>query len=133
MSNSLPRELPMTAIRRFASAVLALFVVPVHALDPALDAGHSYANTKAFRTTHAALDLIADFDHRRLKGWVDLTFERVAPNARQLILDTRDLSIASVQLQGSRPATLPFKVGNTDAILGAPLEIELPPTLTAKT
>ncbi|MET0497094.1 MAG: M1 family metallopeptidase [Steroidobacteraceae bacterium] len=117
----------MTVIRHLAASAIALFAIDAQALDM----GHSYANTTQFRTTHAALDLTADFDSKRLKGYVDLTFERVAPGA-ELILDTRDLSISSVHLQGSPPAALPFKLGKTDAILGTPLAITLPATLTAK-
>ena len=117
-----------TVTRRIAASVIAWFVLPAQALD----AGHSYANTKAFRATHASLDLSADFDKRRLQGHVDLTFERLDADARQLILDTRALAIASVQLMGSKPAALGFKLGSTDAILGTPLEIALPATLAAK-
>jgi len=117
----------MSVIRHLAASAIALFAIDAQALDM----GHSYANTTQFRTTHAALDLTADFDSKRLKGYVDLTFERVAPGA-ELILDTRDLSISSVHLQGSPPTALPFKLGKTDAILGTPLAITLPATLTAK-
>ena len=122
-------KLPLTPLRRLAACVLALFAVSANALD----AGHSYANTKQFRATHAVLDLEADFDRKRLQGYVDLTLERLDPSAQQLILDTRDLGIASVQLQGSKPVALQFQLGKTDAILGTPLAIALPATLTAKT
>lgn len=119
----------MTAIHRIAASLLACVALPAHAAEVA----HSYANTKDFKATHAALDLTADFDKHRLQGSVDLTFERLGAGAQQLTLDTRDLTIASVQLQGPKPATLEFKLGKKDPILGTPLDIALPSTLTAKT
>lgn len=99
------------------------------AMSLAADDPHSYANSGEFRTTHAALDLAADFDKRTLSGYVDLTLERLDPDATQLILDTRDLAIKSVTLQSATPATLKYALGATDAILGTPLRIALPDKL----
>jgi aminopeptidase N len=54
---------------------------------------------------------------------VDLRIKRLNPRARELILDTRDLKIGSVELAG---APLKFEVGAAKEILGAPLTIHLP-------
>lgn len=87
---------------------------------------HSFANTQDFRATHAALDLSADFEKQRLIGHVDLTLQRIGATARELVLDTRDLTVRKVELLGSAPQPLRFHLGAKDAILGAPLQIELP-------
>src|SRR5262245_12096756 len=109
-------------------ALLALVPVLVQAEVAVGPDPHSYANTKDFRATHAALDLRADFAKQRLVGHVDLTLQRLRADARQLVLDTRDLTVSKVELLGSTPQPLKFTVGAKDAILGAPLQIELPAT-----
>jgi len=119
----------MTSIRLLAAVAILVIVMPAHAAVE----GHSFSNPRAFRTTHASLDLTADFTRQQLKGYVDLTIEQLAPEMRQLTLDTRDLTIHSVRLQAATPAPLEFKVGKRDAILGAPLDITLPATLPGKT
>ena len=94
---------------------------------------HSYANTQAFSTTHAALDLTADFAHQQLKGHVELTLARLDDGARELILDTRALTIDKVELLAGTPQTLRFTLGENDPTLGAPLRIELPKALADRT
>ncbi|HLS82139.1 MAG TPA: leukotriene A4 hydrolase C-terminal domain-containing protein [Steroidobacter sp.] len=87
---------------------------------------HSYANTQDFLVKHATLDLTADFERKQLAGHVDLAFRRVAADAREIVLDTRDLTIARVELLGARARPLSFRLGATHPVLGAPLHIELP-------
>lgn len=111
--------------------MMSFLISPAHA---AVTDSHSNANTTQFRTSHASLELTADFDRQRLSGHVDLTFERLDAAARQLILDTRDLDVRGVGLLTPAGLTpLQFKLGATDAILGTPLLIELPAQLDAKT
>jgi leukotriene-A4 hydrolase len=93
---------------------------------------HSYANTDAFRTTHLSLDLRVDFDRKRLVGHVDLSIERIQPSVRELVLDTRDLTIAKVELLDATPQALAYEVGAADKTLGAPLRIELPERLPSE-
>jgi leukotriene-A4 hydrolase len=89
---------------------------------------HSYADTSAFRIKHLELDLQAMFAERRLSGVVDLTVTRVAADASRLTLDTRDLVIRQAWWLKSASDLVPltFKVGARDAMLGSPLEIEVP-------
>src|SRR5215207_8303953 len=53
---------------------------------------HSFARPDEARVTHVALDLVADFTAKTLGGRTTLSLQRAA-NARELVLDTRDLTI----------------------------------------
>jgi leukotriene A-4 hydrolase/aminopeptidase len=120
----------MSIRHSLALGIWALFVQTAHAA--VVVDRHSYANTDAFKATHVALDLHADFERKRLSGHADLTLERLQPQAREVILDTRALNISSVELLGAQPQKLQFKIGSPDQILGAPLRIELPAQSTEK-
>ncbi len=83
---------------------------------------HSHSNPPQARITHVELDLDVDFDRRRLLGTCTLDVEG---EHGELVLDTRGLAIASVELEtpgGFLPAA--FSVGDADPILGAPLRIQ---------
>ncbi len=110
------------------AAVLGLAAVSSRAADAMSDA-HSFANLQDFRVTHVALDLNADFERKRLAGFVDLSIDRLNDAARELILDTRDLKIEAVELDGKQ---LEYRLGEAKPILGAPLAIQLPAKLPAK-
>ena len=110
------------------AAVLGLAAVSSRAADAMSDA-HSFANLQDFRVTHAALDLNADLERKRLVGFVDLSIDRLNDAARELILDTRDLKIEAVELDGKQ---LEYRLGEAKPILGAPLAIQLPAKLPAK-
>ena len=60
--------------------------------DPA-----THANVDAFVAKHLVLDLTADFDTKTLSGTAALTFDRRDPNATEVVLDTRDLEIRTVE------------------------------------
>lgn len=88
---------------------------------------HSHANTDDFRATHAVLDLTADFQREVLTGSVELQLQRLDPQARELVLDTRDLTIGAVELlREAGSEKLEYRLGERDAILGAPLHVSLP-------
>ncbi len=69
---------------------------------------------------HLELDLDLDFERHVLRGAATLHFE-AAEGARELVLDTRDLEIHSVENAAG------FELGTKDPILGAPLRIALKP------
>lgn len=73
--------------------------------------------------THLNLDLSVDFTQKMLVGSAELTFEKTDPQAKQLILDTRDLTIASVTANG-QPSH--YQLAKADSFLGAALSIDLP-------
>ncbi|TWI60515.1 aminopeptidase N [Pseudoduganella lurida] len=76
------------------SAAFALLATAAHAQDPL-----SYARYNEVRTTDLFLDLKADFARKTLTGYAELTLNWIDRNARTLVLDTRQLSIARVQVQ----------------------------------
>ena len=81
---------------------------------------HSYAETSAFRVKHLDLDLQASFEEKRLSGVADLTIARVDPDARKLVLDTRDLTIRRIWWMRGATDLVPlrFTLGARDAMLG---------------
>jgi leukotriene-A4 hydrolase len=99
--------------------------------DPTRDY-HSYAQPRAMRIEHADLRLDVDFTARRLSGSVDLRVRRVDAAARELALDTRDLTIRAVGLvSGARVEPLEFHLDAPDAVLGSALHVTLPGTADA--
>ncbi|KAK3115022.1 Leucyl aminopeptidase yscIV [Teratosphaeriaceae sp. CCFEE 6253] len=57
---------------------------------------NTLANYNAWRTTHTTTDFDIDFDAKRLKGTVHLTLEKLAKDAKQIILDTSFLEVTKV-------------------------------------
>ena len=90
---------------------------------------HSYANTAAFRTRHVVLDLNVDFARRVLEGSVELQLQRLAQDAVELVLDTRDLDIAAVEAAAGKGDWMAaaFALDERAAVLGSALRIALPP------
>ncbi|HLK67227.1 MAG TPA: M1 family metallopeptidase [Bryobacteraceae bacterium] len=80
---------------------------------------HSASRPGEARVRHLDLDLDVRFDTRTLEGSVRLTFDRTTSN--ELILDTRDLTIHSVENAAG------FHLGPAHPALGAPLHIRLAP------
>ena len=94
--------------------------------DPARDY-FTFANTEQFVTEHLALDLDVDFETREFRGYAMLTMRRLDAAATELILDTRDLEIASAAiLMGENSAPAEFRFGEADDLLGKPLIVTLP-------
>src|SRR5688500_18388642 len=89
---------------------------------------HTYARPDEARVTHVALDLRADFTARVLSGKATLTLQR-ATGANQVVLDTSEVTIDAVSAPDGAP--LKFTLGKTDAILGRPLAVELPPNVSS--
>ncbi len=91
---------------------------------------HSYSHPEKVRTATLDLELDVLFDQRVIQGVATHRIERM-PNAAgaPLVLDTRGLTIHSVETAPASGAFQPakFTLGPSDAILGAPLSIELPP------
>jgi leukotriene-A4 hydrolase len=90
---------------------------------------HSLANPAVARVIHLNLDLTVVFERQTIQGTAILTIERFAPDATQLVLDSRALQIEetavspdNVNYRESR-----FSVGQPDKILGAPVVIDIAP------
>ena len=91
----------------------------------------SFANTDGFVTKHLGLNLTVDFDAEQLHGNAVLHLIRVAADATEIILDTRDLTIQSTSfvLDSGEDIAAEHHFGETDAVLGTPLVISIPPEL----
>ena len=91
---------------------------------------HSFARPLEARVTHVALDLAADFASKTLAGKATLSVERTA-DAREIVLDTKGLTVDSAAAQDGRPLT--YALGAVDPILGQALTVQLPAGVTAIT
>jgi aminopeptidase N len=86
---------------------------------------HSCARPDEAAVEHLSLDLAVDFDRRKLAGRATLRLAR-RPDARRLLLDTRDLDVRNVTLgEGGGPARPERGAGGPP--LGRPLAVELAP------
>ncbi|MEQ8180060.1 MAG: M1 family metallopeptidase [Amphiplicatus sp.] len=87
----------------------------------------TYANYDEVQATNVDLDLTVGFDSKTLEGTATLDLKRIKPDAARVILDTNDLEISSVEVQGRGGwAATDFTLGEDDEILGSKLEIALP-------
>jgi leukotriene-A4 hydrolase len=78
---------------------------------------HSWSRPDLVRVRHLDLDLDVSFDRKVLDGSVKIHFDRL--EGEELILDTRDLAIHSVENAAG------FGLGDADPVLGVPLRIRL--------
>src|SRR5918992_826142 len=104
-------------------------VRPRAATPRAVEDVHSYSNPAEVRVRHVDLDWDVLFDQKILKGSATLTIERTARGRNApLILDTRNLGVTRVETSegGSTWREAQFAIGTNDAILGAPLTVQLP-------
>ncbi len=89
---------------------------------------HSFAQPDQVRVTHLDLDLKIDFPQQQLDGKATLTLDWKNPKATSLVLDTRDLKIASIEgidAKGHANA-LKFALAPRDKELGSKLTIATP-------
>ncbi len=91
---------------------------------------NSYAQPERVRIEHLVLDLRADMQARTLAGSAELFLKWQDDKARELVLDTRDLQIRSVQgFDGKAWKNLTYRLDTADLILGSALRIKLPSAL----
>ncbi len=117
-------------LRKLSIVALSLLLVACgekDGYDPAHDY-FSYANTDEFITRHISLDLTVDFDARSLVGSVTLTMNALNSSAKQIVLDTRDITIEKVGFVDSNGLTInaSFTFGESDDVKGTPLRISVP-------
>ena len=110
----------MLPVLTFGTLMLPL---GAHAGDP-----HSYAQPDQVVITHLDLDLKINFAHKQLDGIATLKLDWKNPTAPALVLDTRDLKIASISaLDASGKATaLKYVLAPRDKELGSKLTIVTP-------
>lgn len=86
---------------------------------------HSYSNFNDVRIKHLKLDLKVDFSDKTLDGKVDISIENYT-KAKQLILDSKDLTIHKVLLEDSIETS--FSLGEKSEVFGQPLTVEVEPS-----
>ncbi len=86
---------------------------------------HSFANSSEVVVSHIALDLSVNFDTKTLSGTAALSLEH-KKKTKTLILDTRDLTISDVTLDGST-SSASYTLGKEVQYLGRPLTITITP------
>jgi len=91
----------------------------------------TFANTDQVVTEHLALELTVDFAAEQLYGSVTLNLKRIDLAAKNVILDTRDLTIESASFHSGSgaPIVASYAFGETDAIMGTPLIVAVPEEL----
>jgi aminopeptidase N len=89
---------------------------------------YSYAEPGKVRTSELALDLAVDFERKQISGTATYTLDWVDPQATELVLDTRDLSIEKVEGAGKdgQWAPLQYALADADPLLGSKLTIDSP-------
>ncbi|RDS84300.1 M1 family metallopeptidase [Dyella psychrodurans] len=112
----------MSPLRTLALGAL-LLPVAAYANDP-----YSYAQPDEVRVTHLDLKLALDFPHRQLDGQATLALDWKDAKATSLVLDTRDLTIASVEAVDAKGKTsaLQYALAPRDKQLGSKLSIQTP-------
>src|SRR4249919_1954899 len=92
----------------------------------------SYAEPEKVVVTHLALDLNVDFAKKVLAGSDTLDLDWKDPAATTLVLDTRDLDIASVEgFDAGAWTPAKFELAGKDKILGSKRSI-IPPNQLSK-
>ncbi|XP_006914655.1 leukotriene A-4 hydrolase isoform X2 [Pteropus alecto] len=79
------------------------------------------------RTKHLHLRCSVDFTRRALTGTAALTVQSQEDNLRSLILDTKDLTIEKVVINGQE---VKYALGERQSYKGSPMEISLPIALS---
>ncbi len=87
---------------------------------------HTYGNLHEVDLKHLDLDLTVDFEAKSLKGFVDLSFDRLKDDVSELALDTRDIDISKVELNHNDQWVVgDFDLAEKDEVMGSKLTIKL--------
>ena len=118
----------MLLLRSAALSLLLLASGVMAATDP-----NSYANTDQVVVRKLALDLQVDFDRKQLAGSAELMLDWHDRSARELVLDTRDLTIEKVEALhvGGKAQAVKYTLDKADPLLGSALHVELAQPATA--
>lgn len=110
-------------LRALTTVFLATAALTAVARDP-----HSHANLDQVRMTALNLDLSVDFETRSLAGFAELDLTWDDPDARQLVLDTRDLTVTRVEgrMADGEWVALSHSLGKRDPMLGQALRVGVP-------
>ncbi len=114
---------PSPAAETAATTPVATRAVSARIVDQ-----HSYAEPEKVSTSDLALDLAVDFDKKQLSGTATYALDWHDKAAKQLVLDTRDISVQKAEGLGTdgKWGPLEFALAGKDPILGSKLTIETP-------
>ena len=100
---------------------------PVNTVNRSHDES-SYAEPDKVVIKDIALDLKLDFDQKQIGGTATYTLEWKQKDARQLVLDSRELTVAKVEAIAADGARSPlqFQLAPVDKVFGSKLTIEAP-------
>lgn len=104
-------------------------VKPEAAMMPARNHDESsYAEPDKVRIADLALDLAVDFDKKELAGTATYTLDWADKTAKQLVLDSRDLTIEKVEGESANAQWQPLKfaLAPRDALYGSKFTIDMP-------
>jgi leukotriene-A4 hydrolase len=85
---------------------------------------HSFSKPFDAQATHLALDIIVDFEQKRISGTATYAIDNKT-GSNVIIFDTKGLDILNVS--SPEDSSIGYNIGEKDPILGRPLEIELKP------
>ena len=113
-------------MRLLSTLALGAFVLPV-AAQAAADR-HSYAQPKEVVINHIDLNLKVDFSHKQLDGVATLTLDWKSASAQDLVLDTENLKIASIEAVDGKghASALKYQLAAPAPNMGSKLTIAAP-------
>ncbi len=85
---------------------------------------HSFAEPANAVVKHINLDLKVDFNTKIISGTAELTIDNIA-KGNELVLDTRDLTISEIMLDGNKATT--YTLGDSVEFLGNKLTVKILP------
>ena len=86
----------------------------------------TFANYDKIRMTHLDLNLDVDFDRKVLDGVATIDFVKVDPAVKELVLDTKDLTLNSIELRKDGEwMDAAYALSEPDPVLGTKLTILL--------
>lgn len=86
----------------------------------------TYSNYDKVQTTHLELDLDVNFDKKILDGTAILDFKKLDPSAKELVLDTKELTIKGVEIfEGGQWKEATYALSEADKTLGQALTVLL--------
>ncbi|XP_063238721.1 leukotriene A-4 hydrolase [Bacillus rossius redtenbacheri] len=91
----------------------------------------SYSRPDEVKVTNVHLKLVVDFEKTRLLGHVELAVEKVKPNVKHLVLDSKDLKIFKI-FDKATEQLLDYNIADPVHTFGSKLTVTLPRTTDSK-
>ncbi|XP_050524894.1 leukotriene A-4 hydrolase [Daktulosphaira vitifoliae] len=85
----------------------------------------SYSLPERVAVSHINLELEVDFTNEKLKGFVDLSINKIDEQCNQIILDILDLNVVSI-INRDNGSALEYTIGDRLDVFGSKLEVQIP-------